>query len=287
MSEVRWVDCPVVIPYYGGKFELSRKLVPRLPAHDRYIEMFAGGLSMFFRKKKVDWNIINDKDKNVVNLYMVIAEHFDEFCDTIKWYVKSRVQHQLLKEYIKDSEIKNLPDVKRAARYYYLVKCSFNNNPQGTFSKNSTDWKPEQFAKSLMQSRKYLDGVVVENLDFKTLVEKYSPKKEDLWYLDPPYVVTANRKDYYIHVFSEKDHEDLKDICDYINTSGGKFMLSYDDKEIVHELYKDYKIDKIPVIYAGQRDRSINKVKNEIVITNYDPQGVQVNLFDNIDGGTL
>ena len=79
MSDSRWKDCPVVIPYYGGKFELSRQLVPRLPIHSRYVEMFAGGLSMFFRKARADWTVVNDKDNNLVNLYMSIAEKFDEF----------------------------------------------------------------------------------------------------------------------------------------------------------------------------------------------------------------
>ena len=87
MSDTRWKDCPVVIPYYGGKFELSRKLVPRLPQHSRYIEMFAGGLSMYFRKKKCEWNVLNDKDNNLVNLYMTIAEEFDAFFYHIKWYI--------------------------------------------------------------------------------------------------------------------------------------------------------------------------------------------------------
>jgi len=73
MSDYQWKDCPVVIPYYGGKFQLSRELIPKLPIHERYIEMFAGGLSMFFRKKKVEWNIINDKDNNLVNLYLMEA----------------------------------------------------------------------------------------------------------------------------------------------------------------------------------------------------------------------
>ena len=60
MSSGSWMKCPVIIPYFGGKFELSQYLVPMLHKHNRYIEMFAGGLSMFFRKPRVDWNIVND-----------------------------------------------------------------------------------------------------------------------------------------------------------------------------------------------------------------------------------
>ena len=277
MADNKWLDCPVIIPYYGGKYFLSQKLVPMIPQHDRYIEMFAGGLSMFFRKTKVEWNVVNDLDKNVVNLYTVLAERFDEFVEYIEWYVKSRELHKVLKKYIKNSTVNKIPDVKRAARYYYLVRCSFNNNPQNTFSKNSADWDTSKLIQDLRYSRLYLDSVLVENLDFRTLVEKYPPRHGDFWYLDPPYIVAGTRNDYYLHSFKEEDHSALKEVCDFINLSGGNFMVSYDDKSVVHELYKDYNIEAIPVKYAGQTTK--REYKNELVITNYEKVSYQETLF--------
>ena len=53
MTHIGFADCPVVIPYYGGKWELSKQLVPMLPVHIRYIEVFAGGLSMFLERKEL------------------------------------------------------------------------------------------------------------------------------------------------------------------------------------------------------------------------------------------
>ena len=90
-----------------------------IPQHDRYIEMFAGGLSMFFRKPKVEWNVVNDLDKNVVNLYTVLAERFDEFVEYIEWYVKSRELHKVLKKYIKNSIVNKIPD--NVYRYRHLL----------------------------------------------------------------------------------------------------------------------------------------------------------------------
>ena len=188
--------------------------------------------------------------------------------------------HQLLKIWISDKNIEKntMPDVKRAARYYYLVKCSFNNNPQSSFSKNSSDWNTELFIKDLEISRHYLENVVVENLDFRVLVDKYSPREYDLWYLDPPYMIATKRRDYYIHTLEDVDHLELLDICNIINKAGGKFMLSYDDDKKVHELYKEYNIEKIPVIYAGQTSR--REYKNELVISNYTQPAIQEKLFD-------
>ena len=54
-------------------------------------------------------------------------------------------------------------------------------------------------------------------------------------------------------------------------------MVSYDDREIVMELYKDFLIKKIPVIYSGQTQK--REYKNEIVITNYEPANQQISLI--------
>ena len=88
--DFRWLECPVIIPYMGGKFELSRKLIPMIPKHERYIEVFAGGASMFFRKQKVKMSVLNDKDNDIVNLYTTIANNYEEFVEYAGWLIKSR-----------------------------------------------------------------------------------------------------------------------------------------------------------------------------------------------------
>ena len=57
-------------------------------------------------------------------------------------------------------------------------------------------------------------------------------------------------------------------------------MVSYDDNENVYELYKNYNIEKIPVIYAGQTTN--REYKNELVITNYSQPNIQKSLFDGV-----
>ena len=67
---------------------MSKILVPLIPSHQRYIEMFAGGLSMFFRKKKAKWNVVNDIDNNIVNLYMCVMHDYDELIKNLFWLPK-------------------------------------------------------------------------------------------------------------------------------------------------------------------------------------------------------
>jgi len=272
--DFRWLECPVIIPYMGGKFELSRKLIPMIPHHERYIEVFAGGASMFFRKSKVDFSVLNDKDNDIVNLYLSIANHYDEFVDYAQWLIKSREIFDKYRDELKSNKEIDIPDPKRAACYYYVIKCAFNNSCHNPISK-AADWNVDML-ENLKHSRKELDNVMIENLDFRELTKRYPPNKKDFWYLDPPYVVAGERKDYYFHSFDEQDHADFVKMCDEINELGGKFMVSYDDRKEVIDAFENYHIMKIPTRYSGQL---FNKdYKNELVITNYKPIG-QASLF--------
>ena len=130
------LDCPVVIPYYGGKFTMSRQLVSMLPSHRRYFEPFFGGGSMFFRKKKAEWNVLNDIDNDLVNLYMCVIERFNEFCEYVQWLPRSRQIFEESKLLIKTPVIDN-PNPKRAALYFFSLRNSFNNVVNGSFSKDT------------------------------------------------------------------------------------------------------------------------------------------------------
>ena len=266
-------ECPVVIPYYGGKFTMSKRLVEMMPLHNRYIEVFAGGASMFFRKKKVDWNVLNDLDNDIVNLYICVLKEFEELTKHIYWYPRSRTLFDDFKEKIKDSEI-DIPDPERAAQYYFVVRNSFNNMMGGVFSKDAK-WDVK-ITEELKVSKKKLDNVTIENFDFRDLIPRYAPRKGDMFYLDPPYVVA--KKGYYRNVFDDQCHVDLKESVDLINEGGGYFMVSYDDEPEIRELYKDYNIKTIDTKYAGTSPEKRKETKKELVIVNYEPKE-QVQLF--------
>ena len=275
MADTRWVDCPIVIPYMGGKFELSRRLIPMLAPHKRYIEVFAGGLSMYFRKNKVEWNIVNDLDNDIVNLYESIRTKFKEFKFHAYWMVKSRELFLDFREEVHKSKEIDIPDTERAAKYYYVIKNAFNKNIHATMSKDS-DWH-SGFLEDLQYSRERLDNVCIENMDFRELVEKYKPRTDDMWYLDPPYMVAGERGDYYFHSFDLDDHKDLAEMCHTINDNDGNFMVSYDNRSEIMDLYKGYFINVIKLIYSGQQHHRIEK--KELVITNYLPKA-QTSLFN-------
>lgn len=276
MTSIQFYDCPVIIPYYGGKFRLSTQLVPMLPPHSRYFEVFSGGLSMFFRKEKAKFSVVNDIDNDIVNLYTCVNDEFEKLIDTLLWIPKSRTLFNSSKEEVLDSKDIDIPDVSRAAKYFYLIRNAFNKIPYGSFSKSSV-WDTEEIIKNLKYSRKYFNDTTIENMDFRKLIVDYKPTKGDMWYLDPPYVIATERGDYYMADFGIDEHEDLRECADYIDRKGGKFMISYDDREVIRDMYSDYNIIEIETQYAG-RNAEDTKYFIELVILNYEPVS-QVEIF--------
>ena len=56
----------------GNKYIHRKKIIPLIPPHDRYVELFAGSGAIFYNKEKATENILNDLDKGVVKRFNMI-----------------------------------------------------------------------------------------------------------------------------------------------------------------------------------------------------------------------
>lgn len=74
-SPIRWL---------GSKGKLAEFLVPLFPPHHTYVDVFAGGGSVLFAKKRSCAEVFNDKDARTINLMRVLqdANSFAEFRHT-------------------------------------------------------------------------------------------------------------------------------------------------------------------------------------------------------------
>ena len=62
----------------------------KFPEHKVYVEPFFGAGGMFFNKRKAKYNIVNDYDNDVFNLFNVVMHKKDEFIEAfIKMAVKT------------------------------------------------------------------------------------------------------------------------------------------------------------------------------------------------------
>ncbi|MEE1076501.1 MAG: Dam family site-specific DNA-(adenine-N6)-methyltransferase [Acutalibacteraceae bacterium] len=248
------------IGWIGGKNRLKKYIIPLIPEDtERYIEVFGGAGWVLFGKEQhpKQMEVFNDIDGNLINLYRQIKCNCDELQKEVDW-LQSR---ELFNEY--RYQIENniqLTDLQRAARYLYIIKCSFGS------TKTSFATAPKSInniISRLPDYQKRLSKVIIENRGFEQLIKTYDRPKA-LFYLDPPYVDTE--KYYTAFDFKISDHKRLNSLLKSIK---GRFILSYNDCELIREMYKDYniiEINRTNLLSSNTANRSNFK---EVIITNY------------------
>src|SRR5215471_9972733 len=109
------------LPYIGGKNRLATRIIEIFPKHMTYVEAFAGGAQVLFHKEPSKVEILNDIDGEIVNFFRTCQAHYDELVRYFAFTLVSRTWYGLLRE----TDPKSLTDIQRAARFFYVLKCSF------------------------------------------------------------------------------------------------------------------------------------------------------------------
>ena len=110
-----------VLPWIGGKCNLAGRIIPLMPEHRCYCEVFAGAAWLLFKKPESRLEILNDINMDLVTLYRVIKHHLDEFIRYLRWMVTARDEFERFKAMRADT----MTDVQRAVRFYYLHRNAF------------------------------------------------------------------------------------------------------------------------------------------------------------------
>ena len=109
------------VSWFGGKRLLVKQLIPMIPEHRLYVELFAGGAWLFFAKEPSKFEIINDINVDLTNFYRVIKHHPDEFLRLIQLVAPSRDEFELQRADLPEM----MTDINRAVRFYTMLKLSF------------------------------------------------------------------------------------------------------------------------------------------------------------------
>lgn len=250
------------IGWIGGKSHLKNQIISLIPSDcDRYIEVCGGAGWVLFGKDKVkgQMEVFNDIDGDLINLYKQIKYNCSELQKELDWLHSREIFNQYRFEIENQVE---LTDLQRAARYLYLIKCSFGSN------RNSFATAPKGVYNIIDELPAYKDrlkSVIIENRDFENLIKTYD-RPSAVFYIDPPYVDTERYYNKNYSHFKTEDHIRLNTVLKAIK---GRFILSYNDCDFIRELYKGYNIRYISrknLLPATMEDR---KEFKEVVITNY------------------
>ena len=267
--------------WVGGKKALRDEILARFPRnYKRYIEVFGGaGWVLFHKPPGNDFEVFNDFNGNLVNLYRCVREQPEALRNELRYMLNSRLDFEYMKGMLHSQAV--LPDVRRAAYYYALIRYSYAAGTSTFGSQPHAMWNNFPLIESAAGR---LQKVVIENKDCVKLIRQYD-RPESFFYCAPPYY---NADQYYEAVSSDGfDHAGLADALLGIK---GKFLLSYNDCPEIRALY-----DRPGIVVEGisrlsniaQRYEN-GKQYPELLISNYDTTElarscVQLTLFDRLD----
>lgn len=257
--------------WVGGKSRLRKHIIPLIPAHTCYVELFSGAAWVLFGKPPSDVEVLNDIDQDLITFFRVVKEKPGELISSFEWDLVSRAEFNRLAGLPSDQ----LTDVQRAHRFYYLIMAGWGgelNYPRFQTSVKDGGHGNRLFgALAHLKQRiepvyERLQTVIIENLDWRECFKRYD-SPTTFFYVDPPY--PQNGANYANNMRSWEDHNHLSR---NLSKAQGKWILSSYNNADVRGLYEDYSI--LPIqSYSGmkvKKNGTERKVNSEVLIANFD-----------------
>jgi DNA adenine methylase len=250
-----------LLKWPGGKRFLApdlRETISTL-APARYFEPFVGGAALFFELEHTD-AVLSDINLELINFYETVRDDVDDLIKRLKRLKNSEDEYYEVR-----GKRPKIP-VTRAARFYYLMRLSFNGiyreNLAGTFNvpyggKTYLDPLDEH---QLREGSRVLQGAELAHRSFDEVVN-YA-RRGDLVYFDPPYTVRHNNNGfikYNMKLFQWEDQIALARCAALLAQRGCYVIVSNADHRDVSLLYPDFQhftVDRFSRISAQSYGRS-------------------------------
>lgn len=221
------------ISYYGGKQKLVPELLPLIPMHTHYVEVFFGGGALFWAKEPSIHETLNDLDGRVVNFYRVLQTDFGRLQRLIQATCHSEAEYFRAKQALANPATKPL---KRAWAFWVQANMSFGNKLGGGFAHSATfnTGKADEPRKSTLKretfTKAYAQRIELAEIFCRDAVAiiKLKDGPNVFFYIDPPYL--SSHCGHY-QGYTSADFARLLDAC---STMQGKFLLSsYPEPELL------------------------------------------------------
>lgn len=209
--------------YFGAKQTIAQRIIETFPQHNAWVEGFCGSAALTLAKKPVPIEVINDIDKQIVNLFSQLRENSDALCRAVELTPYARDEFVLARDHITNGASADLEPLEKARRFLVATMMTVN----GTMNAGSGWSYSQSYARQGREARvnrwcnlpqrlekavERLRGVRVENRDAREIVEMFEDRPATLVYLDPPYF-TKRKHTYVIDAQDAAFHQDLLQKC--------------------------------------------------------------------------
>lgn len=251
----------MILRRLGNKSKIAMEIQKHFPPHKIYIEPFFGAGGMFFNKPKAKYNIVNDLDSDVFNLFQVVMNQKEEL---EKAFYIMPIHSDLLEYWKKNEETE---PIKKALRFL-LMSNSTLYGKQDTIAFGCQDDK-SIFYSRINPTFELISDVQFSNMDVRKFIKASSGRlvnngeaKNCFIYLDSPYLMTTD-------TYSNSDtwkESDSNDLFNAAVESKCKWAMS----EFNHPFILDQAKERgLNVITIGERQNLKNR-RIEILVTNYE-----------------
>ena len=262
--------CKPLLKWVGGK----RKLLPLIRTHfpeefSSYYEPFLGGGAVFFGTPLRVPSFLSDVNSKLMDLYFAIRSHPEDLILSLESLPFTNTED----DFYLAREMYNQPLdlVEKSSLFLYLNRHSFNGvyreNRSGRYNVPYGRYKNPGIVsrEHILTASNKLQNTTLYTSHFSGI----QVPPGSFVYLDPPYHNTFAQ--YTSGSFGEEDHLTLRNWCDTVDTSGGKFLLSNSDTEYIRELYSS---TKYTIVDVGSETTVSGKTygrkgTNELLIRNY------------------
>jgi DNA adenine methylase len=248
----------MILRRLGNKSKIAKEIQSHFPPHKIYIEPFFGAGGMFFNKPKAKYNIVNDLDSDVFNLFQVVMNRKEEL---EKAFYMMPIHSDLLEYWKKNEET---DPIKKALRFLFLSNFTLLGKQDTVL--NGAENPKHKFTKNIYTTFDFIQDVQFFNKDFRKFLTLIRNKNADesFVYADPPYLNTVD-------TYSNSDtwiKSDSIDLFNCLQNTGCKFAMSEFDNPFILDQAKERNLN---VIIIGERQNLKNR-RTEILITNYENQ---------------
>ncbi|MCY4128970.1 MAG: DNA adenine methylase, partial [Gammaproteobacteria bacterium] len=200
------------IRYYGGKGNLTQYLLPLIPSHRCYCEVFGGGASLLFAKPPSRVEVYNDIDSDVVAFFRMFhdPEAFEMFKRKCYYTPYSR---EICFEY-RNTWKEQTDPTERIYRWFCVNRMMFGgrirDSRKGGWSCSTTQGgRLKIIVDKLDEYVERLRDVQIDNRSWEVVLDVYD-SPDTFFYLDPPYpVVTRTDANAYNYEMCSVGHERL------------------------------------------------------------------------------
>lgn len=208
------------ITYYGGKQNMLKEILQRIPSHRIYTEAFFGGGALFFAKEPSEVEVINDINTMVVNFYTVAQTDFQNLKEKVETTLFSRATYNVAWSIYRMPHL--FSKLQQAWAFYVATNmgfaCQIGSWGYDKYGKRTKTFHNKKLSFDTTIAQR-LAPIQIENNDGCTVIASRDTV-DTFHYVDPPYIDSHQAH------YSGYGKEAYQQLLDTLATIKGKFLLS-------------------------------------------------------------